>query len=60
MPRPRRYTEMVGCDLSKPHAEAFKAEIKRRKMTVSQYLRDTAVMPLIYELMQREEAHEQD
>lgn len=52
MPRRRMLTEMIGCTLTKPHYDLFKAEMKRRKTTAAEYLRIVAVQPLIDEITQ--------
>ena len=51
--RRRTYTEMIGCNVPKAQYEMLKAEMKKRRMTVSQYLRATAIDPLMAELAQQ-------
>jgi hypothetical protein len=53
MPRRRTYTEMIGYTLPKSEYELLKAEMKRRKLSVSEFLRRTAVAPLLAELAQQ-------
>jgi hypothetical protein len=47
MPRKRRYTEMIGCCVSKAEYEVLKTEMKRQRLTVADYLRQTAIRPLL-------------
>jgi hypothetical protein len=54
MARKRLLTEMIGCTLPKSEYEMIKAEMKKRKLTVSEYLRQTSVAPLIHELTHQE------
>jgi DNA topoisomerase VI subunit B len=45
--RPRLKTEMAGTLLTKVEYEILQAECRRRKISVSEYLRETAVAPLV-------------
>ena len=51
MPRRRTMTEMIGCHISRADYEVLKAELKLRRLTVADYLRDAAVKPLVAQLM---------
>ena len=55
MARRRTYTEMIGTTLPKSQYELLKAEMKKRKLSVSEYLRQTSVAPLLAELARRDE-----
>jgi hypothetical protein len=37
----------IGCFVSKPEYRAMKKELKRRKLSMSAYLRQVAVRPLV-------------
>jgi hypothetical protein len=47
MARKRVLTENIGCFLSKQDADTVKAYAKAQRMTVSDYLRQAAVRPLL-------------
>jgi hypothetical protein len=47
MPRRRRYTEHLGLQVSKLEIETVKSHAKAQRMTVSEYLRESAVKPLL-------------
>jgi hypothetical protein len=45
--RPRILTELVGCMVSQKDYEMLKREAERRGITVSRYLRESAIRPLL-------------
>jgi hypothetical protein len=47
MPRRRRYTEHLGLQVTKSEIETVKQHAKAHRMTVSEYLRASAVRPLL-------------
>jgi hypothetical protein len=58
MARRRTYTEMIGTVLTKADYLIFKEEMRRRRMTTAEFLRQRAVMPLLAELAQQAEVQD--
>jgi hypothetical protein len=47
MPRPRQRTECIGLMATKAEAQLIKAYARGRRISVSEYLRESAIRPLM-------------
>jgi hypothetical protein len=45
--RKRRYTESFGCLLTVEEREVMRAYLRERRLTPTEYLRETAVKPIV-------------
>jgi hypothetical protein len=52
--RKRRYTETFGCLLTVTEREIMRAYLRERRLTATQYLRESAIQPVVEMVKQAE------